>query len=528
MAEGWATFPSGTADSKVVTDDSILEDDWDDDFGGFEGASPVPDDVTANQGSVEASPSPWAAFTLAAAPPDLVQSQISSPPIQKPSPATPLDDPKPQPIGALAASSHREVPPSEVKLTDDLPEAERGQDRISGGQEMVSHGVSALDSIDVSLDDIEEDDALLTRESTHYSNQGASTALAEGARQSVEGQLPSQLSSSNNRDAATVSVPPSSVMNEKKVQNLEEKLSAAEVEKANLLKLKEDLMKRVSELEEDVKEKTEALAAQSKIYQEMDSRHQKQLEEIREAGHQTLAIMVEEYKELCRKTVIEQQERSEKQLEDALRKETERCEELLQKQQDVFNTLLDEERQKGEERIKMALNKYQELQKEKLASILEEERERSKELLEKEAKSVDEKQIEALNKAVQSEREEGQRLLEEQGNLMKKALEEERKQCQEIIKQALEEERSKSKEAIKVALAEQKQQQKEAQEESIKTAQEEMVRFCAEQRKMDNAKRQRSFAVMDLFLNGIQKQLKDLMDPDTMKSSEIQIEGEST
>lgn len=45
---------------------------------------------------------------------------------------------------------------------------------------------------------------------------------------------------------------------------------------------------------------------------------------------------------------------------------------------------------------------------------------------------------------------------------------------------------------------------------------------------MDNAKRQRSFAVMDLFLNGIQKQLKDLMDPDTMKSSEIQIEGEST
>lgn len=65
-------------------------------------------------------------------------------------------------------------------------------------------------------------------------------------------------------------------------------------------------MKRVSELEEDVKEKKEALAAQSKIYQEMDSRHQKQLEEIREAGHQTLAIMVEEYKvQLVPKTWLE-------------------------------------------------------------------------------------------------------------------------------------------------------------------------------------------------------------------------------
>lgn len=79
---------------------------------------------------------------------------------------------------------------------------------------------------------------ILLLKSTQHSNQGAPVALAEGARQSVEGQLPSHLSSTNNRDAATVSVPSSSVINEKKVQNLEEKLSAAEVEKTNLLKVR--------------------------------------------------------------------------------------------------------------------------------------------------------------------------------------------------------------------------------------------------------------------------------------------------
>lgn len=55
-------------------------------------------------------------------------------------------------------------------------------------------------------------------------------------------------------------------------------------------------------------------------------------------------------------------------------------------QEEVFNSLLEDERKRGEEKMKMALSKYQELQKERLTVILEEERDRSKELLEKQAK----------------------------------------------------------------------------------------------------------------------------------------------
>lgn len=55
-------------------------------------------------------------------------------------------------------------------------------------------------------------------------------------------------------------------------------------------------MAQLSNLEREVAEKEESVSAQGKVYEEMDVRHQKQLEEIRGAGHQTLAIMVEEYK----------------------------------------------------------------------------------------------------------------------------------------------------------------------------------------------------------------------------------------
>lgn len=55
-------------------------------------------------------------------------------------------------------------------------------------------------------------------------------------------------------------------------------------------------MAQLSNLEREVAEKEESVSAQGKVYEEMDVRHQKQLEEIKGAGHQTLAIMVEEYK----------------------------------------------------------------------------------------------------------------------------------------------------------------------------------------------------------------------------------------
>lgn len=53
-------FPSQVA----ATEDEPLNDDWDDDFGGFEGASPTLDEVSTDMAGVEASPSPWAQFSL--------------------------------------------------------------------------------------------------------------------------------------------------------------------------------------------------------------------------------------------------------------------------------------------------------------------------------------------------------------------------------------------------------------------------------------------------------------------------------
>lgn len=523
MAEGRADIQQVS----TVDDDEPLNDDWDDDFGGFEGASPVPDEISAEMTGVEASPSPWATYSLAAAPPDLVQSQNSNALIQKPSPATPLDDPIPP--GGGPASQHN-IPSSssaEVKLSDDLPESERGQPEVNHSSS------NALDSIDVSLDDlVEDDDDALSRPDgipDSDSFQQHSTEDAESVRPKERPTSRSDVPPGN--ENTTQSLPPSlphSQHDQQRLHDLQERLSVADLEKQQLIKQKEDLMSQLSNLQREVEEKMESSVTQGKVYQEMEARHQKQLEEIREAGHQTLAIMVEEYKELCRKAVLEQQVISERQLKEAVQKESERCEGLMKKQEDVFNCLLEEERNRGEEKMKMALTKYQDLQKERLAAILEEERERSKELLEEQTKKFEEQQIEAIRQAVEAEREECRRLIAEQESLTKASLEEERKACLELIKTSIQEEKLKQREAVKMALSEERDQQKDAIKETNRLAQEEMIRFAAEQRKMDNSRQQRSFAVMDLFLKGIQDQLKELMKPeDRSSASQEEDEGNS-
>ncbi|XP_071831414.1 uncharacterized protein [Apostichopus japonicus] len=510
MAEGRADIQQVAA-----TEDEPLNDDWDDDFGGFEGASPTLDEVSTDMAGVEASPSPWAQFSLAAAPPDVVQSQLSNQLIQKPSPAAPLDDLIPPGSAASQHTISSSSLSSEVKSSDDLPESERGQ------QEVNNSSSNALDSSDVSLDDdivqendtvrsdgIPDDDSLHPAEEAESVRPKESPILSSGNPQGMQNDTHT---SKHHSQASQGDLG--------KLQDLRESLSLSDLEKQQLLKQKDELMAQLSNLEREVAEKEESVSAQGKVYEEMDVRHQKQLEEIRGAGHQTLAIMVEEYKELCRKAVLEQQAVGERKLEETVKKETERCQVLMKKQEEVFNSLLEDERKRGEERMKMALSKYQELQKERLTVMLEEERDRSKELLEKQAKTFEEVQLEAIKKAVASEREEGQRLIDEQKALMKTSLEEERIQCLELIKSSIEEERLKSKEAVKIALSEEREQQQDALNKTNKLAQEEMLRFSAEQRKIDNSRQQRSFAVMDLFLKGIQEQLKGLMNPEDSSTS---------
>ena len=73
---------------------------------------------------------------------------------------------------------------------------------------------------------------------------------------------------------------------------------------------------------------------QEQQYQETIARHNTEIDQIRKAGHDALALIVEEYKELSRLVVQQEREKGEKLLQEAIAKETEKCKQLLQQQHD--------------------------------------------------------------------------------------------------------------------------------------------------------------------------------------------------
>lgn len=62
------------------------------------------------------------------------------------------------------------------------------------------------------------------------------------------------------------------------------------------------------------------------------TKQEKQLEELRQAGHETLSVIVEEYKCLLNASLQQQQEVNEQRLSDRLKEETERLREILKLQ----------------------------------------------------------------------------------------------------------------------------------------------------------------------------------------------------
>ena len=96
----------------------------------------------------------------------------------------------------------------------------------------------------------------------------------------------------------------------------------------------ESLVRSKEDLEKQLSEQKVAVDQQQQRFQETDSRHKNEIDQIRQAGHDALAIIVEEYKGQSRLAVQQEREKSERLLNEAITKETERCQALLQEQYD--------------------------------------------------------------------------------------------------------------------------------------------------------------------------------------------------
>ncbi|XP_038052718.1 coiled-coil domain-containing protein 91-like [Patiria miniata] len=523
MADNWANFPAmsnagaaqqpaaeGAAPAPAQGAAGGLDDDWGD-FGGFEEATPPPPELAQQVPGpgVEASPSPWASFAIAsvqnpaAGQPDLLMAQAQAQPPLQPQIDPPFADPVPQ-RGAAAAP----------ELTSQAEASRQQAQAQAAAPPQNQPAKNGLDNIDVALDDdlfgaegavggpppVENHNAA-SAEADHLDELGM---LSGEMNEPPAGhRLIKRSSSSTEVLAAELTG---------KVARMEDRLSAAEREKIRLLKVREELTEKLDALDKEVEGHRREAEEQRQRYEAVQARHATEMEEIRKAGHDALAVIVEEYKELCKCAVLQQQEASEKQLQVAITTETENCKEILQNQHDRLANVLEEERKQNEERIKTALQEQADAQRIMLETCLREEKEKNQLEIEKAIQEAHKKSEASLQKALEEERSKGKEMLEVQRSEAARSLEEERNRHQETLLRELEQERQRSKEAIKAALEEERKHQQEAIKQAMANARQGSEEYNAEQKRLDAVVRHRSMASLDLFLESARQQLKSLMD----------------
>ncbi|XP_048863335.1 coiled-coil domain-containing protein 91-like isoform X1 [Brienomyrus brachyistius] len=313
------------------------------------------------------------------------------------------------------------------------------------------------------------------------------------------------------------------------LSNLKTKLMVSEEEKARIQQDLEELLSKQAEMEERFKSERRAEAeSHERRYAELREKHDRALEDVRKAGHESLAIIVEEFKAQTKSAVLQQQEVSEKHLEVAVQKQQETCEGLLNAQHQRLLDLLDAERDALEEKVKETLSQQAQHQKELLEKCLQEEKQKAQDAVEEAVKAQEERMKEAVLEAVRDERRRADERWAEQRAEWEAEHLRDRETLARAIEEALTDQRRISKEAVKEAIAEERQAGERRLEDSVLKVRNDLTEFMKEQKNLERATRQRNLASLELFLSCAQKQLSSLMldgtvegegSPDTSASS---------
>ncbi|XP_068515172.1 coiled-coil domain-containing protein 91 isoform X8 [Anas acuta] len=305
------------------------------------------------------------------------------------------------------------------------------------------------------------------------------------------------------------------------VANLETKLCTAEEEKIKTKKELEYLLEENSILEMNfLKDKKEKLLKYQDHYKMIQEKHKQELEDMRQAGHEALSIIVEEFKALLQSTVQQQEAAIEKQYILAIEKQSHKCEELLNAQHQRLLDILEAEKEVLSEKIEEALMQQSQKHKEVLDKCLDEERERSKETVA--AAMQTEKKIaeEAVLKAVEEERRNMEKIHEEERKMWEAERDRHKEKIAQAVQEAIQEQRKHNQEIVKEALMEEQKRSEKAIEEAVKRAREELLEYIKEQKRLDQVVRQRNLSSLELFLSCAQKQLSILLNEDPTTTEE--------
>ncbi|NXA99998.1 CCD91 protein, partial [Cnemophilus loriae] len=269
------------------------------------------------------------------------------------------------------------------------------------------------------------------------------------------------------------------------VANLEIKLCSAEEEKLKIKKELEYLLEKHSILEMDfLKAKKEKVPPHQDHYKTLQEKHKQELEDMRKAGHEALTIIVEEFKALLQSTVQQQEAAIEKQYILAIEKHSHKCEELLDAQHQRLLDILEAEKEVLSEKIEEALMQQSQKHKEVLDKCLDEERQRSKEALAAAAKAEKEVVQEAVLKAVEEERRNMEKTHAEERKLWEAERDSHREKIAQAVSEAMQEQRKQNQEIVKEALMEEQKRSEKAIEEAVKRTREELMEYIKEQKRV--------------------------------------------
>ncbi|XP_052825138.1 uncharacterized protein LOC106882475 isoform X3 [Octopus bimaculoides] len=248
-----------------------------------------------------------------------------------------------------------------------------------------------------------------------------------------------------------------------------------------LLKQLDELRSRNIELTSRVDSLQVQLSEQKSKYESLQAKHASDLEAIRQAGHDALAVVVEEYKSLCRTAVLQQQEVAESHLKEKLKSEADQYTQMLQ-EQDEFEKYFHQEQNRYQESLQKVMSEEQTLHQRALDEALHQQQLESQKkfkeemtMMKYEMKSMQNKYLEEREKALQEEKESREKLLND-------LVQNERRKLSQI------------------------------RAEVVSDCKTEMKNYMAEQRQLDNQLRQQHYVALDLFLESARQQLKLLMD----------------
>ncbi|XP_030335253.1 coiled-coil domain-containing protein 91 isoform X2 [Strigops habroptila] len=282
------------------------------------------------------------------------------------------------------------------------------------------------------------------------------------------------------------------------VANLEIKLCTAEEEKLKIKKELEHLLEKHSILEMDfLKEKKEKVISHQDHYKMLQEKHKQELEDMRKAGHEALGIIVEEFKVLLQSTVQQQEAAIEKQYILAIEKHSHKCEELLNTQHQRLLDILEAEKEALSEKIEEAL--MQQSQKHKV---------------EKEVVQA------AILKAVEEERRNMEKIHAEERKMWAAERDKDKEKIAQAVQEAMQEQKKQNQEIVKEALMEEQKRSEKAVEEAVKRTREELMEYIKEQKRLDQVVRQRNLHSLELFLSCAQKQLGVLLNEEPTTTEE--------